>query len=176
MKFQPTDLKEVILIEPKVFSDPRGFFMEVFNRKVFEENGVSCDFVQMNHSKSVKNTLRGLHYQEGKPQAKLVRVINGAVFDVVVDVRRESPSYGKWISVELTSENKKMLFVPIGFAHGFYALSDEVEFEYQCSDYYYPQGERGIIWNDPDLNINWPVSEPLLSEKDKCNPRLKEII
>lgn len=175
MNFIPTKLKEVILIEPRVFSDPRGFFMETYNRQLFVEHGITDEFVQMNHSKSAKNTLRGMHYQTGKPQSKLVRVVKGAVFDVVADIRHGSPTFGEWIGEELSAANKKMLYVPIGFAHGFCALTDDVEFVYLCGNYYYPQGERGIIWNDPDLAIDWPVKQPLLSDKDRRNSRLKDL-
>ncbi len=175
MKFTPLAIRDVILIEPKVFEDTRGFFMEAYNRPRFAEHGIQADFVQTNHSKSVKNTLRGLHYQIGKPQSKLVRVVRGEVFDVVVDIRFGSPTYGKWVGEILSAENKKEIYVPIGFAHGFCVLSDEADFIYACTNIYYPQGERGIIWNDPDIGIQWPASEPMLSEKDKRNTAFAEI-
>ena len=175
MNFTPTAIKDVILIEPKVFGDNRGFFLETYRRDLFREHGIDVEFVQWNHSMSVKNTLRGLHYQGTKPQGKLVRVIQGEVYDVAVDIRFGSPTFGKWIAEILSASNKKLLFVPAGFAHGFCVLSETAEFVYACTDYYHPQGERGIIWNDPDLGIPWPVAKPILSEKDSRNPRLEEI-
>ncbi|MFA7160387.1 MAG: dTDP-4-dehydrorhamnose 3,5-epimerase [Kiritimatiellia bacterium] len=175
MKFTPLAIKEVLLIEPKVFGDNRGFFMETFRRDLFCEHGITDDFVQWNHSLSVKNTLRGLHYQAEKPQGKLVRVVRGEVFDVAVDVRSGSPTYGRWVAEKLSAENRKMLFVPAGFAHGFCVMSDTAEFIYACTDYYHPRGERGIIWDDPDLNIAWPVREPILSGKDKLYPRFRDL-
>jgi len=175
MKFKPTTIKDVILIEPNVSGDNRGFFMETYQRNLFREHGIEAEFVQWNHSLSVKNTLRGLHYQVEKPQGKLVRVIQGEVYDVAVDIRSGSPTFGKWIAEILSATNKKQLFVPVGFAHGFCVLSEMAEFIYACTDYYHPPGERGIIWNDPDLGIPWPVREPILSEKDKLYPCLKEI-
>jgi len=167
VKFIRTAIPDVVLIEPKVFEDARGFFMETYNRRVFAEHGIRGEFVQLNHSLSVRNTLRGLHYQVGKPQGKLVRVIRGRVYDVAVDIRFGSPTFGRWVSETLSAENRKQLYVPVGFAHGFCVLSEEAEFIYACTDTYYPEGERGIIWNDPDLAISWPVKEPILSEKDK---------
>ena len=175
MKFKPTTIKDVILIEPNVSGDNRGFFMETYQRNLFREHGIEAAFVQWNHSLSVKNTLRGLHYQVEKPQGKLVRVIQGEVYDVAVDIRSGSPTFGKWIAEILSATNKKQLFVPVGFAHGFCVLSETAEFIYACTDYYHPPSERGIIWNDPDLGIPWPVREPILSEKDRRYPRLKEI-
>lgn len=165
----PTEIPDVLLIEPKVFGDERGFFMETYSERVFAELGIHCRFVQDNHSRSRQGVLRGLHYQLGKPQAKLVRVIRGTVFDVAVDIRRGSPTFGKWVGVELSEENKRTLFVPEGFAHGFYVLSEEAEFCYKCSDFYAPSEERGIIWNDPDIGIAWPLLPglaPQLSAKD----------
>ncbi len=175
MIFRKTDLSGVLLIEPVLHKDQRGFFMETYRKELFLKNGIDVDFVQFNHSLSIKNTLRGLHYQIGKPQAKLVRVIRGAVFDVVVDIRWGSPTFGKWISFILSDENKLQLYIPIGFAHGFLALTDEVEFLYGCSDYYYPEGERGIIWNDPELAINWPEKNVNVSNKDAKLPYFKDI-
>lgn len=169
MKFTSLAIPDIIAIEPKVYEDDRGFFMETYGRNAFADHGIHVEFVQFNHSQSIKNTLRGLHYQVGKPQAKLVRVIRGEVYDVVVDIRFGSPFYGKWISEILSEHNRKQLYVPVGFAHGFCVKSDEAEFIYACTDTYYPQGERGILWNDPDLGISWPVKDPLLSEKDKNN-------
>lgn len=175
MHFIPLSIEGVFRIEPKVYLDARGFFMETYTRERFAQHGIQVDFVQTNHSLSVGRTLRGLHYQIGKPQAKLVRVICGEVFDVVVDIRFGSPTFGQWVGEILSAENKRQLYAPVGCAHGFCVLSDEAEFIYSCSDYYFPQGERGIIWNDPDLNIPWPVQNPLLSEKDRCNIRFKDI-
>ncbi|MFH1477159.1 MAG: dTDP-4-dehydrorhamnose 3,5-epimerase [Verrucomicrobiota bacterium] len=175
MQFTPTAIKDVLVITTKVFKDPRGFFMETYRRDACAAQGINADFVQINHSQSVRNTLRGLHYQVGHPQGKLVRVLRGEVFDVVVDIRFGSPTFGRWIGEVLSAQNKKQLFVPIGCAHGFCVLSDEAEFLYYCTDYYYPPGEKGIIWNDPDLNIPWPTLEPLLSEKDRRNPCFRDI-
>jgi len=175
----PTPIPDLYIIEPTVFGDNRGFFMETFNKREFRELGIDLDFVQDNHSKSKKGTLRGLHFQNRFPQAKLVRVIRGEVYDVAVDIRENSPSFGKWFGVILSEGNKRQFFIPAGFAHGFLALTDIVEFTYKCSDYYHPEDEGGIIWNDPDVTIEWPleeygISEPLLSEKDKKWQTLKE--
>ena len=175
MNFIPANIKDVIIIEPKVFGDKRGFFMETYRRDLFQVRCPGVEFVQWNHSLSVKNTLRGLHYQAAKPQGKLVRVIRGEVFDAVVDIRAGSPTFGRAVSEILSAKNKKQLYVPVGFAHGFCVLSEEAEFLYFCTDYYYPQGEKGIIWNDPDLAIQWPTQAPLLSEKDTRNPRFRDI-
>ena len=169
MNIIPTELKDVFVVEPRIFGDDRGFFYESFNKKVFEKTiGHNVDFVQDNHSRSVKNVLRGLHYQIRQPQGKLVRVVKGAVFDVAVDIRKTSPSFGKWVGIELSAENKKQFWVPPGFAHGFLVLSDSAEFLYKTTDYYAPEYERCIIWNDADLDIHWPVdSLPILSSKDQ---------
>mgnify|MGYP000896869848 FL=1 len=171
MKVIQTAIPDALIIEPQVFGDPRGFFMETWNRKKFEEAGLHFDFVQDNHSSSVKGTLRGLHYQTVNAQGKLVRVTAGKVFDVAVDIRRSSPTFGKWIGDILSADNRKMLWVPPGFAHGFLVLSDIAEFQYKCTDFYNPAHEKCIIWNDPQLNIAWPL-EPamqlILSEKDKA--------
>ncbi|WP_292593056.1 dTDP-4-dehydrorhamnose 3,5-epimerase [Mesotoga sp. UBA5825] len=175
-----TVIPDLFIIEPTVFGDNRGFFMETHNKKEFVRIGIDVDFIQDNHSKSKKGTLRGLHFQNRFPQAKLVRVIRGEVYDVAVDIRENSPSFGKWFGVILSEENKKQSFIPKGFAHGFLALTDIVEFTYKCSDYYHPEDEAGIIWSDPEISIEWPleeygISEPLLSEKDKKWPTLKEL-
>ena len=175
MKFSSTAITDVLVIEPQVFEDPRGFFMESYRRDAFAAQGIHADFVQFNHSQSIRHTLRGLHYQVGHPQGKLVRVVRGEVFDVVVDIRFGSPTFGRWITEILSARNKKQLYVPVGFAHGFCVLSDEAEFLYFCTDYYYKHGEKGIIWNDPDLAIPWPAPNPLLSEKDQKNPRFRDI-
>ncbi len=175
-----TPIPDLFIIEPTVFGDSRGFFMETYSKKEFHEIGVDIDFVQDNHSRSKKGTLRGLHFQKKFPQAKLVRVIKGEVYDVAVDIRANSHTYGKWFGVVLSEENKKQFLIPEGFAHGFLALTEIVEFTYKCSDYYHPEDEGGIIWNDPDVTIDWPfeeygINEPLLSEKDKKWPTLREL-
>ncbi|EAB6474697.1 dTDP-4-dehydrorhamnose 3,5-epimerase, partial [Salmonella enterica] len=164
-----TEIPDVLIFEPKVFSDERGFFMESFNQKVFEEAvGRKIEFVQDNHSKSTKGVLRGLHYQvEPYAQGKLVRCIAGEVFDVAVDIRKDSETFGKWVGVNISSENKRQLWIPEGFAHGFLVLSDSADFLYKTSNYYSPIHERGIVWNDPTININWPINiDKILSEKD----------
>ena len=162
-----TKIPDVLLLKPQVFGDDRGFFLESYNRKVFADLGIRHSFVQDNHSRSQKNVLRGLHYQIRQPQGKLVRVILGEVFDVAVDLRRESPTFGQWIGAGLSAENQDMLWVPPGFAHGFLVLSDWAEFIYKTTDFYAPQFERTIRWNDPNLAITWPIStEPQLSSKD----------
>lgn len=164
-----TDIPDVLIFEPKVFGDDRGFFFESFSQKVFEEAvGRKVEFVQDNHSKSCKDVLRGLHYQlEPYAQGKLVRCVAGEVFDVAVDIRKSSPTFGKWVGVNLSAENKRQLWIPEGFAHGFLVLSDIAEFVYKTTNYYYPECERGLIWNDPSLNISWPIDdEPQLSTKD----------
>jgi len=168
MKATPTRIPDVLLIEPKVFGDERGFFFESFNRRAFHEaTGLDVDFVQDNHSKSARNVLRGLHYQLAQPQGKLVRVTQGEVFDVAVDIRHGSPTYGQWVGEILSAENKKQLWIPAGLAHGFVVLSETAEFLYKTTDYYAPQYERCIAWNDPDLAIAWPIEgQPLLSAKD----------
>jgi dTDP-4-dehydrorhamnose 3,5-epimerase len=169
VKATPTAIPEVIVIEPKVFGDARGFFFESFNQKAFDEAvGKHVDFVQDNHSRSVKGVLRGLHYQIQQPQGKLVRVVRGAVFDVAVDIRKSSPTFGKWVGVELSEDNHRQLWVPAGFAHGFLVLSETAEFLYKTTDYYAPAHERAIAWNDPQLAIEWPATgvEPQLSGKD----------
>jgi dTDP-4-dehydrorhamnose 3,5-epimerase len=172
-----TALPDVLLIEPRVFSDSRGFFMETFNQRRMAELGVDRHFVQDNHSRSVRGVLRGLHYQLGCPQAKLVRVTRGRVVDVVADIRRGSPTFGSWVMAELSEENRHMLFAPEGFAHGFLVLSEVAEFQYKCSDLYAPAEERGVAWNDPDLGIDWPLNglEPILSPRDSAHPRLSKV-
>lgn len=168
MRFVPTTIPDVIVFEPDVFGDDRGFFMETWRKKDFAEAGIGPDFVQDNHSKSAQGILRGLHYQIPNPQGKLVRVISGKVFDVAIDLRRNSPTFGKWVSEIISSENKKQVWVPQGFAHGFLVMSESAEFVYKCTDYYAPQHERCIVWDDPELGIEWPKLEhdPVLSEKD----------
>lgn len=169
MKAVPAGLPGVLVIEPRVFEDPRGFFFESYNRKAFREaTGVDADFVQDNHSRSGKNSLRGLHYQVRQPQGKLLRVAAGAIFDVVVDLRRSSPSFGKWAGLRLDADAKRMLWVPAGFAHGFLVLSASADVLYKMTDFYAAEHERTLLWNDPRLGIRWPLDgEPLLAEKDR---------
>ena len=170
MKVTPTAIPDVLLIEPTVFGDNRGFFFESFNQKVFEEaTGLKAAFVQDNHSKSSRNVLRGLHYQIKRPQGKLLRVVQGEVFDVAVDIRKDSKTYGQWVGQILSAENKKQLWIPPGFAHGFLTLSETAEFLYKTTDYYAPEHERCIAWDNPKIGINWPLTAaPLLSEKDRA--------
>jgi dTDP-4-dehydrorhamnose 3,5-epimerase len=175
MKVTPAKIKDVLLIEPRVFDDERGFFYESYNQKVYKNFGINVNFVQDNHSRSQKNTLRGLHYQVNPGQAKLVRVILGEVFDVAVDIRFGSRTFGQWVGHYLNANNKQQMFIPAGFAHGFCVTSDFAEFEYKCSEFYSTQDERGIRWNDPDLGILWPVENPILSDKDKNNTLFKNI-
>lgn len=169
MNVLQTDIPEVLIIEPQVFGDDRGFFFESFNQQRWQEKtGLSTTFVQENHSRSARNVLRGLHYQIRQPQGKLVRVIAGEVFDVAVDLRRSSPAFGRWAGVHLSAANKRQFWVPEGFAHGFAVLSEAAEFLYLTTDYYAPEYERAILWNDPDLGIDWPLADqPLLSAKDQ---------
>ncbi len=169
MKVIPTDIPDVLVIEPRVFGDERGFFFESFNQRRWEQTtGLATRFVQENHSRSGHNVLRGLHYQIRQPQGKLVRVIRGEVFDVAVDIRRSSPFFGRWTGIRLSADNKRQFWVPAGFAHGFLVLSPVAEFLYLTTDYYAPEHERAIAWNDPDLAIDWPLDgEPLLSDKDR---------
>ena len=174
MQVSKTPIDGLLTIEPKIFADPRGMFYEVYSENRYEEHGIPC-FVQDNHSVSKKGVLRGLHYQVNPGQGKLVRVTRGEVFDVAVDIRKQSPTYGKWWGLSLSETNNFQLYIPIGFAHGFCVLSESAEVLYKCSDYYSPENERGILWNDPDLAIDWPVENPTLSEKDKVYPRLNEI-
>jgi dTDP-4-dehydrorhamnose 3,5-epimerase len=176
MKITRTNLPDVLAIEPQVFPDGRGFFFETYQRERYSQNGINSEFVQDNLSYSIKNTLRGLHYQYPHTQAKLVQVLSGEVFDVAVDIRRGSPSFGQWTGVLLSSDNKKQFFIPKGFAHGFCVLSDFALFSYKCDDFYTPICEKGISWSDPDIGIDWPVSPPLLSPKDNNYPCLKDIL
>ncbi|MGZ5465761.1 MAG: dTDP-4-dehydrorhamnose 3,5-epimerase [Thermoanaerobaculia bacterium] len=174
MKFIQTSLRGVVLVEPRVYADDRGFFLETFHREKFREAGIAGDFVQDNHSRSRRGVLRGLHYQEPTPQGKLVRCSRGAIFDVAVDIRVGSPQFGKWFGVELNEKNQLILWIPPGFAHGFCALTDETDVIYKCNAIYDGMGDRSILWNDPDIGIEWPVKDPLLSTKDAAAPRLKE--
>ena len=170
-----TDIPEVKIIEPKVFGDSRGFFLESFHVERYKAAGIDATFVQDNHSRSAKGVLRGLHFQVKHPQGKLVRITQGEVFDVAVDIRRGSPTFGKWVGATLTGENHQQLWVPPGFAHGFCVLSDSADFLYKCTDYYNPNDEGSVIWNDPDLAIDWPSDSPTLSDKDADAPCLKDV-
>jgi dTDP-4-dehydrorhamnose 3,5-epimerase len=175
MKLLETAVAGVLIIEPTVFSDERGFFLESYNAQEMEACGIKAEFVQDNHSHSVKNVLRGLHYQVREPQAKLVRVVTGAVFDVAVDLRRHSSTFGRWTGTILTAANKRMLWIPEGFAHGFLVLSDEVDFLYKASKLYRPDADRVVAWNDPEIGIEWPITEPpILSLKDRNAPLLRD--
>lgn len=169
MNIIETDLPGVLIVEPKVFGDDRGFFMESWNARAFEAAGIAGPWVQDNHSRSARGVLRGLHYQVRQTQGKLVRATAGAVFDVVVDLRRSSPAFGKWMGLELSAENKRMLWVPPGFAHGFLTLTDTADFQYKCTDYYAPEWEQALLWNDPAIGVEWPLEagqQPSLSAKD----------
>jgi dTDP-4-dehydrorhamnose 3,5-epimerase len=179
LKVTPTALPEVMIVEPRVFGDTRGFFFESFNAKAFEQaTGVATNFVQDNHSRSARGVLRGLHYQIRQPQGKLVRVAAGRVFDVAVDLRRSSPRFGQWVGVELTGENHRQLWVPAGFGHGFVVLSESADFLYKTTDYYAPEHERAVVWNDAQIGVEWPLAEldrPVaLSAKDAAAPRLAD--
>ncbi len=178
MKFTQTELPGVYVVEPQVFGDHRGFFMESWSKRAFEEAGLFYDFVQDNHSSSmVKGTLRGIHFQRGdKAQAKLVRCIKGEVLDVAVDLRPSSAAYKKWVAVELSAENKRQLLIPRGFGHGFLTLTDDVEFLYKADNFYAPEADGGIRWDDPDLGVDWGVEAPILSEKDSRSPYLKDAV
>jgi dTDP-4-dehydrorhamnose 3,5-epimerase len=176
MKFQPAEIPDIIIIEPDVHRDARGFFLESYNERKYREAGLPATFVQDNHSRSMHRTLRGLHAQRGHPQGKLVRAIEGEIFDVAVDVRRGSPTFGRWIGVRLSAENFKQIYVPPGFAHGFCVLSDLAQVEYKVTDFYDPTDELGLLWNDPEVGIQWPVPEPLLSPKDSSAACLREIM
>jgi len=171
----PAEIADVLVIEPDVYSDSRGFFLETYHAERYRAHGIAGPFVQDNHSRSVAGTLRGLHLQVGRPQGKLVRVISGAIYDVGVDVRRGSPTFGKWVGVNLSAENFKQCYIPCGFAHGFCVLSPVAEVEYKCTDLYEPGSEIGIAWDDPALAISWPVSGPLLSDRDRRHLTLAEM-
>lgn len=175
MKITQSSIPEVLVIEPDVFGDSRGFFMETWHARKYAELGLNVDFVQDNHSRSGKGILRGLHYQLKHPQGKLVRVTNGSVFDVAVDVRKGSPTFSQWVGVELTGDNHKQFYVPPGFAHGFCVLSESADFLYKCTDFYAPEYEHGILWNDPDIGIDWPASDFTISDKDAQNKLLRNM-
>jgi len=176
MKISHSKLKGCVIIEPRVFGDKRGFFLETFQAVRYgQEAGIELAFVQDNHSRSARGVLRGLHFQKTKPQGKLVRVVRGEVYDVALDIRKGSSTFGEWEGVILSEDNKKQLWVPPGFAHGFLVLSDTADFEYKCTDYYDPSDEGSILWNDPDLNISWPIANPVLSAKDESAKRLADL-
>lgn len=174
MKVTPLELPGLLLLEPKVFGDDRGFFMELYHAKRYADAGIPGPFVQDNYSRSARGTLRGLHFQEPQGQGKLVQVLVGTVYDVAVDVRKGSPTFGRWAAAELSAENRRQLWIPPGFAHGFCVVSEFADFHYKCTTLYAPETERAIAWNDPDLAIPWPVREPVLSAKDARAPRLKD--
>jgi len=175
MKIIQTSIPDVLIIKPQAFGDQRGFFMETFHAERYRNAGIAGPFVQDNFSRSVRNVLRGLHYQVRKPQGKLVQVMKGKVYDVAVDIRSGSPYFGRWEGIELSEENNTQFYVPPGFAHGFCVLSDVVDFAYKCTDYYNPEDEAGICWNDPDIGIDWPLDDPVLSSKDTTYPVLKDV-
>jgi dTDP-4-dehydrorhamnose 3,5-epimerase len=177
LRVRETALPGVLILEPRIFPDDRGFFLESYNRRVFHKLGIREAFVQDNHSRSNRGVVRGLHYQLGHPQAKLVQVVRGRAFDVAVDIRRDSPTFAHWIGVDLDDAVHRMLYLPEGFAHGFLAQSETVDLSYKCSDFYDPDGERGILWNDPDLAIAWPIEGlgPVVSAKDAALPRLSQV-
>ena len=175
MKFIKGRLSGTYIIEADIFPDSRGFFLETYSRREFEKAGINLDFVQDNWSRSVKNTVRGLHYQINPGQDKLVRVVSGEIFDVAVDIRRNSPTFGQWEGCRLSVENKRQFFIPKGFAHGFCVISDTADLMYKCSEFYSPKDERGIIWNDPEIGIEWPIDgEPIMSKRDVASPTLKD--
>ena len=176
MHIERTPIEGLLIITPKVFEDHRGFFFESYNKVLFRENGIDLPWMQDNHAKSTKNTVRGLHFQKGKGQAKLVRSIRGTVWDVAIDIRPDSPTLGKWHAVELTEENRKMFLIPAGFAHGYAVLTDEAETLYKCSSVYDQELESEILWNDPEIGIEWPVADPILSERDLNAQTLKEYL
>jgi dTDP-4-dehydrorhamnose 3,5-epimerase len=176
MKILTTPLEGVFVIEPQVFEDHRGFFMETYHQSRYQESGFHRIFVQDNLSFSARGTLRGLHYQIRKPQAKLVQVVTGEIFDVTVDIRPNSPTFSKWTGILLSEQNRRQVFIPEGFAHGFCVLSNTAHFLYKCSDFFNPYDEGGIVWSDPTIGIEWPIKDPVLSEKDKQLPQLSEIL
>jgi dTDP-4-dehydrorhamnose 3,5-epimerase len=175
MKVTATEIPDVVVIEPDVFRDPRGFFMETFHAQKFRSQGLPEAFVQDNQSRSTRGVVRGLHYQLEHPQGKLVRVVNGEVFDVAVDIRKGSPFFGRWVGIVLSDENRKQMYIPPGFAHGMCVLSERADVVYKCTDLYAPGDEYGIAWSDPDIGIQWPQVNHLLSDKDRKNPRLREL-
>ena len=176
MKVLETILPGVLIIEPKVFADARGFVLETYQAERYRQLGIAHAFVQDNHSRSARGVLRGLHFQRSRPQGKLVSVSRGSVYDVVVDINPASPTCGQFVAVELNDENHRQLWIPPGYAHGFCVLSDIADFQYKCTDYYIPEDEGGLLWNDPQVNIPWPIEQPLLSTKDQRNPTLAQLL
>jgi dTDP-4-dehydrorhamnose 3,5-epimerase len=176
VRFTPTALPDVIVIEPDVYRDARGFFLESYHCEKYRHGGIESRFVQDNHSQSAGGTLRGLHFQTRRPQGKLIRVIEGEIYDVAVDLRRGSPTFGKWVSVTLSANNFKQCYVPPGFAHGFCVVSPSAQVEYKCTDLYDPGDERGLMWNDPALGIAWPIDQPVLSDRDRRHPPLADLL
>jgi dTDP-4-dehydrorhamnose 3,5-epimerase len=176
MKFTATDIPEILLIEPDVFRDARGFFLEAFNERKYLEGGIDARFVQDNHSRSTRGTLRGLHAQHTRPQGKLIRVIEGEIFDVAVDIRKGSPTFKRWVGLPLSAESFRQCWIPPGFAHGFCVTSAIAQVEYKCTDFYDPEDEIGFLWSDPDVGVVWPIADPILSAKDRAAPLLKEIL
>jgi dTDP-4-dehydrorhamnose 3,5-epimerase len=176
MKIRQTALPGVLIIEPGVFGDARGFFLETFQLERYREAGIALPFVQDNHSRSQRGVLRGLHFQRQRPQGKLVSVSRGAVYDVAVDINPASPTCGRFVGVELSDENHLQMWIPPGYAHGFCVLSEVADFQYKCTDYYNPADEGGLLWNDPQINIPWPIEQPLLSAKDQLNPTLAQLL
>lgn len=176
MNITKTKFPGVIIIEPKVFRDSRGFFKESFQNNTYKDIGIDYKFVQDNHSHSIKGTLRGLHFQKKKPQGKLVSCIKGAVYDVIVDINPNSKTFGEYLGIKLTENNHKQIWIPPGYAHGFCVLSETADFIYKCTNYYDPNDEAGLIWNDPDIGIDWPIDQPIISEKDKIFPTLTKLI
>lgn len=177
MQVTETEIPDVKIVKPKVFGDERGFFLETFEQKRYQQMlDINFNFVQDNHSRSQKGVLRGLHFQKQNPQGKLVRVVRGQVYDVVVDIRKDSKTFGKWVSIILSEENKTQLWIPPGLAHGFVVLSDIADFEYKCTNYYDPKSEESLLWNDPTVNIDWPITNPILSTKDKQGKILMELV
>jgi dTDP-4-dehydrorhamnose 3,5-epimerase len=176
MKFVPTEIPEVVLVEPEVHRDGRGFFLETYQARQYRDGGIGASFVQDNHSRSVYRTLRGLHAQLKRPQAKLVRVIEGEIFDVAVDLRRNSPTFGRWVSAILSSENFRQCYIPPGFAHGFCVTSEVAQVEYKCSEFYDPADEFSLRWDDPEIGIRWPVQQPILSQKDASALLLRDLL
>ena len=176
MRFLSTELPGVLIIEPDVYRDSRGFFLESYHLQRYRDGGIPLSFVQDNHSHSLRGTIRGLHAQRRRPQGKLLRVIEGKIFDVAVDIRRGSPTFRRWVGIDLSSENFRQCYIPPGFAHGFAVLSSSAQLEYKCTDYYDPTDELGVLWNDPEIGIAWPVENPILSAKDLAAPRLRDLI
>lgn len=175
MEVIETSLAGVLIIEPRVFGDKRGFFKEIYHLDRYKEMGIEADFVQDNFSRSSKGVLRGMHFQKSKPQGKLIQCLRGEIVDVIVDINPSSKTYGQYESVVINDDNHRQVYIPPGYAHGFCVLSDIADISYKCTDFYYPEDEGGIIWNDPDVSIDWPIKDPSLSEKDKVHPRLKDL-